>query len=516
MAERRGPGVPGRVLLPLAAALALTFAPACRAELRFSPGVQLTETWTDNVNLAEPGQAHREFITDLAPSFVLSENTRRLQLAASFMLHAYKYTDRSAPNINDSSRQLQADLKARVVDDFLFLDANASRGQQALSAFGPQVNGNYYAGSNRTEVSSWRISPYIVRRLGTFADMQLRYTRDAVTSSTRGYADTHSDTVDLSLAGNGERRVGWSLYYERQHLVDRLAGGSTSANLGGSLSWRLRPGFALTAGAGYDDYDFQPLGGRTRGRNWHAGFEWNPSPRTSLSASSGRRFYGPSHALAATHRSRHTVWNINYSEAVTTSRSQFLLPATIDTADLLDRLFMPNIPDSAERRLAVQAYLQATGLPASLANDVNYLSNRYMLQKQFQASAGFNGAHSLLVLSVFDTRNTALSLQQADSQLLGSNLLSLNDNVHQKGVAANYNYRLSARSQASAGLILSRSDSLTTAVRQDNRALRVGLTRQFQRRLQGQLELRHVLGTAVTGGHSYTENAVAATLSMTL
>jgi uncharacterized protein (PEP-CTERM system associated) len=177
---------------------------------------------------------------------------------------------------------------------------------------------------------------------------------------------------------------------------------------------------------------------------------------------------------------------------------------------------MPNIPDAAERRLAVQAYLQATGLPASLANDVNYLSNRYMLQKQFQASAGFNGAHSLLLLSVFDTRNQALSLQQADSQLLGSTLSSLNDNVRQRGVSANFNYRLSSRSQASAGVTVSRSDSLTTAVRQDNRALRVGLTRQLERRLQGQLELRRVQGTATAGGHSYTENAVAGTLSMTL
>jgi uncharacterized protein (PEP-CTERM system associated) len=516
MAERRGPGVPGRALLPLAAALAMAFAPACRAELKFTPGVQLTETWTDNVNQGEPGQGHREFIVDLAPSFALTENNRRLQLAASFMLHTFKYTDRTAPTINDSSRQLQADLKARLVDDFLFLDANAVRGQQAVSAFGPQVNGNYYSATNRTEVSNWRISPYIVQRLGNVADAQLRYTRDAVTTGREGYSNTHGDTVALSLASNRERRLGWNLYYDRQHLVDRLAGDSNSSNLSGNLSWRLQPGFALTAGAGYDDYDYHALGGRTRGRSWNAGFEWNPSPRTSLSASTGRRYYGQSHALAAMHRSRHTVWNINYSEAVTTSRSQFLLPATVSTIDLLDRLFMPNIPDAAERRLAVQAYLQATGLPASLANDVNYLSNRYMLQKQFQASAGFNGAHSLLLLSVFDTRNQALSLQQADSQLLGSTLSSLNDNVRQRGVSANFNYRLSSRSQASAGVTLSRSDSLTTAVRQDNRALRVGLTRQLERRLQGQLELRRVQGTATAGGHSYTENAVAGTLSMTL
>jgi uncharacterized protein (PEP-CTERM system associated) len=346
--------------------------------------------------------------------------------------------------------------------------------------------------------------------------MQLRYTRDAVSAGTQGYGNTHGDSVSVNLASTRERRLGWNLYANRSHLTDRMAGDSTSTNLAAGLSWRLQPSFSLTAGGGYDDYDYNALGGRTRGRSWNAGFEWTPSPRTSLSANTGRRYYGQSRMLAAMHRSRHTVWNINYNEAVTTSRSQFLLPASVSTIDLLDRLFMPTIPDAAERRLAVQAYLQATGLPSSLANDVNYLSNRYMLQKQFQASAGFSGAHSLLLLSLFDTRNTALSLQQADSQLLGSSLSSLNDNVRQKGVSANFNYRLSSRSQVNAGLTASRSDSLTTAVSQDTRALRVGLTRQLERKLVGTLELRRAQGKTSTGARSYTENAVSATLSMKL
>jgi uncharacterized protein (PEP-CTERM system associated) len=508
---------PGRrVLLPLAAALALAFAPAARAELKFVPGVTLTETWTDNVNLGTPEQAHREFITDLAPSFALYENSRRLQLSALYQFHAFAYSDKTAPNIRNSERQLQAAMHALLVDEFLFLDANAMRGQQAISAFGPQLAGNGYTTANRTEVSSWRVSPYLVHRFGSGADLQLRYTRDALETSTAGFGNTHGDTVSLNLASNRAQRLGWDLHYERQNLSDRIGGDSQSTNLVADLRYQLKPGLSVLAGGGYDQYDYQALGGRTRGRSWNTGFEWNPSPRTSLSASTGRRYYGASHALTAVHRSRHTVWSINYNEAVTTTRAQFLLPATIDTVDLLDRMFIPTIPDPVARRQAVDAYLKATGLPASLANDVNYLSNRYLLQKQFQASAAFSGARSVLIVSVFDTRRNALSLQQADSQLLGSTLTSLNDNVHQRGVSASFNYRLSSRSQATALASAGNTDSLSTGIRQNNRMLRLGLTRQFQRKMNGSLELRRVQGGLGAASGHYTENAVAATLSMTL
>jgi uncharacterized protein (PEP-CTERM system associated) len=514
MAERR------RAALPLAApvaALALALAPAARAELKFSPSVALTETYTDNVNLAPPDEARHQFIADLAPTFALASNTRRLQLSAAYTIHSYAYAQQDVPNVIHSNRQLQAAAKARLIDELLFVDAAANRGQQSISAFGPLINDNPYSALNRTEVSTWRISPYVVHRFGSAADMQLRYTHDSVDTGTQAFGNTRGDSVAFSLASARERRLGWDLHYDRQRLVDRLAGPSQSQSAQAQLSYRLVPSLALTAASGYDDYDYETLGGRTRGQSWSAGLVWTPSPRTSLQASAGHRYFGKTYALAATHRSRHTVWSINYNEAVTTSRQQYLLPATIDTASLLDRLFTPNIPDPDARRLAVDAYLRATGLPSSLANNVNYLSNRYMLQKQFQASAAFTGAYSLLVLSAYDTRRTGLSLQQADSDLLGSTLASLNENVRQQGLSAMFTYRLSSRSQAIASAIAGRNDSLATGIRDDNRALRLGVSHLFERNLQGLLEVRRVQGGAdLAGGRRYRENAISATLSMKL
>jgi uncharacterized protein (PEP-CTERM system associated) len=514
MAERGRAVLP---LAPLAAAVALALAPACRAEVKFTPAVALSETWTDNVNLAPAPLARSQFITDLAPSFALDAHTRRLQLSASYQLHAYAYSDKDVPNLMRSSRQLQAGGKATLVNEMLFLDAAATRGQSSISAFGPQINDNPYSAVNRTEVSTWRLSPYLTHRFGNLADMRLRYTHDVVDTGIQTVGNTRADSADFALASLPQRRLGWNLNYNRQHMVDQLAGAYQSETAQAQLSYRLTPSLALTAGGGHDQYDYQGQGGRTGGGNWSAGLQWTPSPRTSLQASTGHRYFGKTYALAAMHRSRHTVWNIDYNEAVTTSRQQFLLPAAVNTAAMLDRLFLPTIADPVARQQAVDAYLRSTGLPSSLVSNVNYLSNRYMLQKQFQASAAFSGAYSLLMLTVFDVRRTALSVQQADSELLGSSLANLNDNVRQQGVNLALTYRLSSRSQAIGAVTVGRNESLSTGIRDDNRALRIGLSHLFSPKLQGLLELRHVQGgTGATGTTGYRENAVVATLSMKL
>jgi uncharacterized protein (PEP-CTERM system associated) len=503
---------------PLVALLALVVSPACHADWRFTPKAELRETYTDNVNLAPAELAQSQLVSDLSAGFTLANKGPRLNMLADYQLHRYAFSNKRQADTNDSQRQFRASVQASLVDDLLFFDGNGSIGQQAVSAFGPQLNDNGYASANRTEIKTYNISPYLAHRFGSTASTELRYTRDAVDSGNAGLGNTRGDTLSLNVAsGAAFRSLGWGLQYMHQDVHDSIAQDSTAENASASLSYRITPRFSLTANGGYDKYDYQSLGGKTKGASWSAGFGWAPSLRTSIKASFGHRYFGSTKLLLATHRSRRTVWSLNYNDAVTTTRSQFLLPATIDTASLLDRLFTPNFPDPLARQQAVAAYMRATGLPLSLADSINYLSNRYILQKQFQASAGFIGVRSSLVLSVFDTRRTALSTQQADSALLGGSLASLNDNTRQTGGNALVTYKLSPRSNVNLAASYSNTDSLSTGITDVSKSLRLGVSRQLQRRIKGEVEVRRVLGTAATlTGRNYRENAVAASLSMQL
>ncbi len=227
-----------------------------RDALRVSP---------DNVPLRPDDEARRELVTEVSPGFALAVNNARVQMAARYQLHKYFYSDEDVENLRGSGHNLQADLRARMVDDMLFLDASASRGQQSVSAFGPGLADNQYSTFNRTEVSTWRISPYLSHRFGSAADLLARYTRDSVETGRDGFGNTKGDSINLVLSSPAERRIGWNLRYDRQELSDRLTGDSSSYSGQAGLTWGVLAPLLLSAGGGYDKYDSQALGGSTGG-----------------------------------------------------------------------------------------------------------------------------------------------------------------------------------------------------------------------------------------------------------
>lgn len=522
MAKRqRGTPLTTPSSLPLAAPvamLAMLLAPAAQAQWKVVPSVDLRETYSDNVRLEPADSAHSQFVTELSPSLTIANESPRLKLHATAASHLYAYSEQ-LDGTNRSTSELRGDARATLIGDLLYLDGAASIGQQAISAFGPQVNNsNGYSSANRAKVSTWRISPFVRHRFGATADGQLRYTRDSVKSGNVGLGDSTSNTLAASLtSGPSFHAVGWDLQASRQDLNDSFERKFRIENSNATLHYRASQNLNLDASAGYDKYDYPKPGGASAGKGYSLGFTWTPSLRTSVQANAGHRYYGPSYLLALSHRSRGTVWTINYNDAVTTSRDQLLIPAAINAINVLDRLFSTSIPDADARRQAVEAYIRANGLPPSLAHNVNYFSNRFILQRQFQATMAFNTARTTSVVAVNASKRTALSAAEVDSPLLGAAPATLNDNIKQAGASVLVSYRLSPRSAASVSLSSGRSESLSTGFKDDRRSASLSMSSQFQRKLKGAVELRHNRGNAaVAGGREYRENAVSASLSYQL
>lgn len=505
----------GLRLAPLAAA-AMLLAGAAHADIRVTPTLTSTLTYTDNINLSSDDK-HSEMIGQVTPGITVVSTSRRLQMSASAQWLQFAYLNGNGRDTNDSQRQYSGALLGTIVDDLLYVDASAARGLQSTSAFGPQLNTDLYSRGNRTEVSSWRISPYLVHRFGRSATAQLRYTRDGVDTGTRAlFGNSIADTVSANLSsGTAFQAVGWGLNYYNQEVDNGLTGQSSSEFVSANLRVPVTPRFALTANAGYDRYDFEGPGGKNGGRNWAAGFHWAPSQRTNVAASLGRHFYGQTGALDATHRSRRSVWTAKYSDGITTSRSQFLMPGSIDTTSLLDDLFRTAIPDATERARAIAAYMAANGLSPTVTDSVNYLSNRYMREKRLRGSVAYRMARGSALLGMYVSERVALSNQQSDSALLGSQMSSLNDNVRQRGVDATYTHQVDPRTNAIASWNLRRSESMTTGFEDVQRTLRVGLTRRWEDHMLGVVEVRRRTGgTGFASNGGYTENAVSASLSM--
>jgi uncharacterized protein (PEP-CTERM system associated) len=501
--------LPHRVLrlTPLALA-ALLMSAECHAEWKLTPTIGIAETYSDNPGLQRDDEAHGQWISESIPGFTLTSHSRRLRLAASGEWHFYAYQDKNTPNTHDRERRYSLDLDAKLIDNLLSLETRANGSRQAISAFGPRFT-EAYSTFNRTDVQTWSVSPVLQHRFGNVAELQARLTRDSVQTdgdvTANAFNDSKSTSALLNLASpatSGDA-FGWGMQYMRQNLQTERFGDSTSVNASANLRYRLSGTLSAVATLGHDSYEYSSINNRTAGPSYLGGFVWTPTTRTSI---------------------RNLVSRVTYADQVTTTRSQFLLPAAIDTAALLDRLFSSTISDPVERALAVQAYMASTGLPPSLANNVNYLSNRYMRDRRLQAAFIYNLPHSSMTLAVYRSERTALSLQQSDSELLGSQLNSLNDSVRQKGADFGFNYRLSARTAVNAGASVSRSTSLATGIESPSHHLSLGFTRQFDRKTRAIVELRHTVNTGGTpsltalalGPGSYTENAITATLSVQL
>lgn len=493
--------------------------PASAVEWEFTPTVQLKETYTDNVRLSETNE-ESEFITQVNPGISITGLGPHLRLNARYVMQNLFYAkehDRNATN-----HQLDANANAELLPHHLFIDARAGISQRNTSSFGRQSEDNTNITGNRTNVETYSLSPYLLHHFKDFADAEVRYTHDSVSTSASGSAvstelsDSTSNRILLRLtSGDDFQTLGWGLHYNKQRIDFDSGQEVDQVTYGGNLRYRLSRKLSLLANGGYEKNDYLSITGDSGGAYWKAGFDWTPSRRTSVEALAGKRYYGDSYSLKANHRSRRTAFSMSYNEEVTTTRDQFLLPATVDTAALLDQLWTSSIPDPILRQQVIAAFISENGLPDSLADPVNFLTNRFFLQKRFQASVTVTGARNTGVLSLFDVRREAQTAQTADSALLGTSDFSADNDIRQQGIQAHWIREVGPRTNANLRVGLVKTKALTTDREDKEKTLRLGITKELLSNVRGSLEYRHKDLDSTQSEAEYKENAVTASVHIT-
>lgn len=503
-----------------AALLALLLAPTAYADVKFTPAISGSETYSDNVSQLPSGQAQSAFVTEVTPSFSVTSNGPRLNLSAQYQLHLYAYSNK-VDNTNNTSSQYQLNMRSKLIDNLLDLDATASRQSTSRSAFGPQGNDSLYSNSNRSNVSTYSITPTLRHRFGGTADAYLRYSRNRVEGDDRVLGSSDGENISASVtSGQNFRVIGWGVTANQDKFEEPGFGTSTIQNAVANVSYRTSQTISLTATAGYDNYDYSAEGGNaTKGASWTGGFIWTPSSRTRLQMAYGRRFFGNTGSMSFTFRGHRSAFNASYSDNITTSRQQFLNSGVLSTTDLLNAMLTASIPDPVERAQAIAAYIAATGVSNTIGNNTNYFSNVFQRVRSLQAGYSLEGAHGTTTFSVYKNRSAAVSTQRATNDLFGDSLAALNNNLDTIGTSLSYNRRVTQVTQVIASLNYQRSKSLDSdlgdGIDTDNESVRLGLTHAFSSKLRGAAEIRHVRGNYFnTGNARFRENALSATISM--
>ncbi len=328
---------------------------------RFNQFVTARQTFTDNVDLEPDDEKEAALITEVGPGISLNADLARVQAA----LNASVLFERQS--LSDSGNDFNANVAGlgtfEWAENFFFTDVSASVSQQVLDSAGA-ASASGANDANRETVQTYRVSPYVVRRLGRLARAEVRYAGTVTRISGDEDEDNDFDRFDrdddasdsiqheVSLtasSGPWFGRYSWSLTGRASELdfADGDGAGSDFATGGDSDQSRrevilrnqyaLFRDFALIGDIGYQKLETEDQEDEFEAPLWRGGFRWTPSPDTSLFALAGREDDDETLTVEARHDiGARTSVSLSYDEEVATGQERLAAALPQDPGDIDD------------------------------------------------------------------------------------------------------------------------------------------------------------------------------------
>lgn len=491
----------------LSALLTLGFMPSAQAvDWKFEPSVGASATYTDNVRQRATSEDDA-IILRVTPGFILqSEGSRRVQATLQYGLNGVaRLGDDSSNNNNndDIFHTLNAAGKAELLEDFLFIEGNARISQELISLLGSPSSAEVNS-SNRANVGTYLISPYVQQRLGTFANAQARYTASGAMFGKSTVSNSSTNAFDAGLAsGTRFNDTTWALNYSVRDTVNRDDVDTRFENASATLGYAFTRRFRVFGTYGHEWNEYPtPSGEETEGAFYSVGFGWAPSRRTSVEIAGGERYTGGTYSATARHRTRTTNWNLSYSEGLMDT-SQFM-----QTNGTQYTLACPGVPGEVDWPFAVPpppACLVTNETPGPVWD----LRSGVFLAKTLRSGVSWR------------TNKITYSLHYSDSRriytLSGvSGASDTEDRTRAFGVGAIY--RMTALTSLNANLSLSNIQvpyPLADPGRDDDWSIfSVGVDHRFAETLRGALIFRHSKRESNLSTANYDENSLTASVNM--
>lgn len=470
--------------------------------LRWSPRLALTETLTDNVALATTNR-HAESITQLVAGVQGFSNAGRVRGFVDYALTGIFYARGSASNALQN--RLNAAGTAELIERRAFVDVNGSIGQQSVSAFGTQSVDPALANSNRTEVRTLRVAPYLRGRVARLADYELRVGRTATRNGTAAASDLDVTDASARLTGDPSGRwITWNADASRL-VTDYRSGRRTELDRTlATLVFVPDPQLRLSLFGGREWNDFASFE-KTAHAVYGARANWSPTPRTVVVAERQRRFFGDAHTLTVSHRLARSAFF--YSDTRDILVNNGTAPLTQSAA--FDALFnnpviVAQLPDPAARRTFVDNQLRSGAS--------GFLTSAVTLQRSRQLSYSLFGARDTLVVQALRTDSERL-----DTASGATDDFSRVGRIRQQVVSANLSHRLTSVSTLTGVLSQQRTSGEVrgtgAAPSSTLRSAILGWSSRVNQRTAVSLSARHMRLESSTAA-SYRESAAIATVSL--
>ncbi|MGE5097209.1 MAG: TIGR03016 family PEP-CTERM system-associated outer membrane protein, partial [Betaproteobacteria bacterium] len=381
------------------AALAL-FAAAvlpCGAQTwRISPGVSITETYSDNLGLEAQPLASRGWLTDLSPTLhVENPLNARVHVMADYRLHALYYSDDSRRN--ETQNFLDALARIEAVEKSLFLDARAAINLQSRTPFGTTLAPDFPgATQNRVETRVLGLQPRWLGNLGDFAVFRAQYAIYGMRVDDPLVPDLTSQHFAAQVRSpSGGSRLGWALDTDYMEIRPDQAQPRDLSLARLSLRATVWSTVQVALSEGYDNTNISTEG-RRRGTVPGLGLTWMPSPRTQFATLNERRFFGSSYATSLTHRTASTAWRLNATREVTSLAEIISAGSGMSLSSLLDSLLATAVPDPQQRSNVVAERFRRQGLSDSSPLTANFVTTRPVLRRRIEGSVAYVAPRNVL------------------------------------------------------------------------------------------------------------------------
>jgi uncharacterized protein (PEP-CTERM system associated) len=500
---------PGLALLPqllglaggliVSAAGAQTGEAGARAGLNLQPRLSVSQTFTDNLRLAETGQDQALILT-VAPGLSLSSRAGMLRGSLDYSLNGlfYSKTDQANRVQHYLTSQGTAELLARR----LFVDVRATVGQQTVSAFAATSTDPALVDNNRRETASLAVSPFLRGQLAGLFGYEFRADGSVTRVKDSEVGDSSSQGLALRINGlGGGRGLGWGASLTEQRQMPRYGRETLVDTAELTLNYRPDVDWMLSGSGGWQRSDLNALQSRD-GATYGASLTWTPTPRTKLAADARHQSFGDTHSLSFEHRMARSVFRLSDSRNLAVG--QVGASGVQGNYELLFLQFASDEPDPVKRDLLVRQYLQANGLGQGNVSTGGFLSSSTSLTRRQEFSAAWTGRRTTATLSLSQSRSERLGVAAS----VGDDF-SQSGVVLQRGASLALSHRLAPDSNLTFTLSEQQGRGDAASQKTDLKSVLAIWSISLARRSSLQLGLRH--SSFDSQARSYRENAVLAT-----
>ncbi|HZM36665.1 MAG TPA: TIGR03016 family PEP-CTERM system-associated outer membrane protein [Burkholderiales bacterium] len=371
--------------------------------------ITVRETYNDNPGLAPAGREEHDFITEITPGLRMSGSGPRLRgyfdYRPSLIYYAHGTSEDRFLNRLTGFGTLEA------VDNFFYIDANASITQDYLSPFGARPADVTISTPNQLETRTVGLSPYVRGALLRDYSYELRYRKLWTTTDRSELGNLDSDYWTGRLASQ-IRLFGWALEYEASkiHYEQFTAQPDRETRLARARLY-FQPDYAwrFTASAGREENNYRSLGSMEASDMYGAGVTWAPSNRTLADVQYEERFFGPYRLARFNHRTRLTAWNVTYLRDISDFQQEALRLPPGFTLPLVDAIFRARIPDPIERQEAIEQFYRNSATPLFLSSSLAFYTQQIVLQERLEGSVRIIGVRNSIGFSAFARKSNRFS-----------------------------------------------------------------------------------------------------------